>query len=138
MRRFIPYVSAGGTSVQRSSSRGDWRVELSNFLQRYSAPVLMFLYPTRAELKDPALRKGRLDIHGDEATALFNKRIMVVSIADDLRWTSDLYRDPIHPTAAGNETLAQIIASSIKVDDSLSRREGRRGHYRELLRMCLN
>jgi len=121
------YILSPGYVPVPSSGR-DWRIELSNFLEGYSRSVLMFLYPTRAELKNPALRRGRLDIHGDEAIALFKERIAVVSIASDPLWAVDLYRDDIHPTATGNSALARIIANHIKLNEPLTkaRLEGQR------------
>jgi hypothetical protein len=118
MRRYI----LSPAYVQAPSSGRDWRIELSNFFEGYSGQVLMFLYPTRAELEDPALRKTRLDKHGDEAIALLkNKRMTVVSIANDPLWTSGLYRDDIHPTAVGNSALARIIAKYINVEERLTK-----------------
>lgn len=126
MRRYIfsPAGVFSPAAVQMPSSGRDWRIELSNLLEGYSGHVLMFLYPTRDELADPALRKERLDKHGDEAIALGKNNLTVVPIVNDPLWTSNLYRDSIHPTATGNRRLAQIIANSIKVEARLKKPEG--------------
>jgi hypothetical protein len=107
--------------VEMPPSGRNWLVELCELLQSYSGTVLMFLYPTRSEFSEPALRKERLDNHGDKAIALLKKNLAVASIANDPLWTLNLYRDDIHPTATGNATLARIIAKYIEVGERLKK-----------------
>lgn len=104
--------SCGAISAGLKVSKGDWRVELRQFLQ--SEPVMkkkitFFLYPDKEEFSDDELRYQKLESHATELARVGAKKIY--SVGRDLRWSSTLYRDGIHPTERGTKTLAIIINS---------------------------
>jgi hypothetical protein len=92
----------------------EWRAELSWLLQSYSGRVVIALYPTRAEISDEILRARDLDRRATDIDSVASGRVEVLQVARDRRWSNSLYRDEIHPNAAGTKVLAEILSEMIK------------------------
>jgi lysophospholipase L1-like esterase len=74
--------------------------------------VLLVLYPSAQELDDPGL-KPALTIGGDLRSFSAAMGFDFVQVAKDSRWRASYYRDPIHPTAEGDEILAEILKNRL-------------------------
>lgn len=90
---------------------GDWKQEIQA-ITALRKPVVFFLYPDREEAADGDLLARRLEPFGRELKAAGIQR--VVSVGRDPRWRRDFYRDSIHPTVEGTNSLAKIIAAGIQ------------------------
>ncbi|MET3106063.1 lysophospholipase L1-like esterase [Oxalobacteraceae bacterium GrIS 1.18] len=74
---------------------------------------ILLLYPTEQELELSRSGGEWLEERPmlEKLAGIFG--ITVIDVATRLEWTSDMYRDGIHPTVAGNIVLAKIIADGI-------------------------
>lgn len=90
---------------------GDLRDELQKFLAGYGHKVLFVWYADKSQQVDLAQRQvaqaSQLNVL-KEAGA-----VHVITVADDFRWSENLYRDGIHPTSEGNRVLALIIVDAL-------------------------
>lgn len=89
-----------------SSYRAQWEAELAEFFQSYRGRVVWVIYPQKAEMTAPSAAFGPL------LTALLGKAEPVL-MEQGRRWNTSQYKDYIHPTAAGTEVLAGIIAERL-------------------------
>ncbi|MDP8984915.1 MAG: hypothetical protein M3N97_07670 [Pseudomonadota bacterium] len=77
---------------------------------------VIFLYPTRAELLSSQKSVEWLPERAI-LTDMFKKyRVVVIDVAKQREWNASLYRDGVHPTIAGNEVLAKMLASAIEAN----------------------
>lgn len=81
--------------------------------QRRHAGILV-LYPSVDEVD--AARRGEEWLPERAALEAVAQRhgILVVDLTRYPDWTTDVYRDVIHPTAQGNEVLARIVVAALK------------------------
>lgn len=83
----------------------DWRADFAAFAASVDTPITVLLYPSRDPSDDDDLALGiELALLGADS---------VVPVSEDPAWSEAMYRDAIHPTAAGTSELARIIAESI-------------------------
>ena len=76
--------------------------------------VIAFLYPDRPQSQDEALMRDQLEIMAPPLRQAAVKEVHLVG--RDPRWQgrADVYRDGIHPSPAGVEMLAGIIATGLR------------------------
>jgi hypothetical protein len=92
---------------------GDVAAELQAFMAQYAGKTTFVLYPDKTEVADPALEaKG---FAAGEAILKAAGATRVVHVLQDKRWNGELYKDGIHPSAAGNRVLAGIIVDAVVV-----------------------
>ncbi|MQT98592.1 hypothetical protein [Pseudomonas helleri] len=113
---FTKYVHnltpCNGIKPELEVERGDWKQELKDFISNkyvQGKPVTFFLYPKKTEAIDASLSASDLEIYAPYLMQKNNERIQVFSVSRDSLWSSDLYRDEIHPTVEGTKVLASII-----------------------------
>lgn len=115
-RKYVyDWKGCGPAPAETRVPAGDWRPELREFLDSESARgkrVAFFLYPTRDEARDA--QRLRVDLEANTAELRQNGAQEIYSIGRDPRWNSNEYRDEIHPTAAGMQSLAEVMASSLQ------------------------
>lgn len=92
---------------------GNWKPELHQFLsgeQARTKQIIFFLYPNKSEVLGEKSLGVDLEPHAQEIINESSTPVSVYSVGRDARWKSDLYRDSIHPSVAGNRILAEIIS----------------------------
>jgi hypothetical protein len=87
----------------------DWRIGFEWLLENYGGSLTVILYASKREVLD---QKARADLD-KHVTELASNRVLVTKIADDPSWTTDYYRDDIHPNSNGEIVLANILLRSI-------------------------
>ena len=77
-----------------------------------SHKLVIFLYPTRAELED---KEKRLAAFSPVQGVCEERRLMCVDLSIEKAWTVESYKpDGVHPTPAANAILATILADALK------------------------
>lgn len=96
--------------------RLNWQAELHSLLARAEMngkPVYAVLYPDRSEASN--IESGRaFEYRMAQQLAPF-PRVGLISVGRDPRWQENFYRDSIHPTEAGNASLADIVVDSLLI-----------------------
>ncbi|HUP07400.1 MAG TPA: hypothetical protein VMU47_09620, partial [Caldimonas sp.] len=74
----------------------------------------VLLYPTSEDLAQA--RSGREWLHERAWLEGLAQRqaLIVIDLAREPAWQAGLYRDGVHPTAAGNAILADILSASLR------------------------
>lgn len=94
---------------------GQWAPEFKALLSEgvLDANRLAFvLYPTQSETLDSKLRAEAFRARVPQLLAVVGREVPVLHVGDDSRWNAQLYRDGIHPSAAGYRVLAQLLAEA--------------------------
>ena len=91
---------------------GNWHPELLSFLrskEMKDKKISFYMYVGKSEEGDKKLQVSANGIEqfGKELKEVARKP--VYSVARDSRWSIAMYRDEMHPTAEGNQMLANII-----------------------------
>ena len=91
---------------------------IAQFSGHSRSPVagVIFLYPTRAELLSSQKSAEWLPERAILAEVFKKYRLVVIDVAKQREWNASLYRDGVHPTIAGNEVLAKMLASAIQTN----------------------
>ncbi|MEO6387532.1 MAG: hypothetical protein ABIT16_09815 [Croceibacterium sp.] len=117
-RLAFPPIESTASVPSQAATRA-WRTELARFMARYPGKVTFVLYPNKAETK-AGFAPFPVEVGGREVSpaALVVKSSRapsgeVVRLIDDPRWSAAHYRDGIHPDAAGNRVVAQILADHL-------------------------
>lgn len=115
---FTKYVynfnPCNGITPELAVESGDWKQEVKDFIANKDVqgkPVSFFLYPKKTEAIDALLSTSDLEVYAPYLKQENNENIRVFSVARDIRWSSNFYRDEIHPTVEGTKVLASIINS---------------------------
>lgn len=113
IRKYVHnWSSCGALLPEYKVPDGDWHIELLSFMQTHEMQgkrVKFFMYVGKPDVLDKSKQTEPNGIEG------FGKQLKelthqpVYSVARDSRWSAAMYRDEIHPTPAGNQTLANII-----------------------------
>jgi len=114
---FRKYVAPGKTPSIRPElavAPRDWKRDLREFASHTNKPLYIFLYPDQEEESDPEIAAKRLYRYEPEIRGALQNYAKVFRVAESSEWNTSLYRDGIHPTAAGNRVLAQILAKDMK------------------------
>lgn len=90
----------------------DWRPDFQTLSAAFGKPVYVFLYPDQPQILDLQKMQRELIVHTPEIKEAAGGEVRVFNVAR-MEWTIDNYRDGIHPSGAGNATLAAILKSDI-------------------------
>jgi len=90
---------------------GDVELEFKLFALNHTDKIIVFLYPDLAEMNNEELRSLRVieQVEFFSNSGVFN----VFDISADPLWSTQYYRDGIHPTSQGNQVLSKIIARKL-------------------------
>ena len=100
-------------NAKRSVAVRDSAVDFKAVFGNNVKPITIILYPNLEEVDDKALAQRILKPRGQVLKSLDGDVGSVVVVSEDARWSRELYRDAIHPTAAGTALLSRIIAGSL-------------------------
>lgn len=91
--------------------RGNLAQELQAFLTGKAHRVLFVWYADKAEQADAVLRTSKQAAQ----LAMLHRggAKLMLSVAEDARWSAAFYKDSIHPTPQGNRVLADIIRDGL-------------------------
>lgn len=98
---------------------GDWRGELQDLVRKgliRPADTTVILYPTRKEAGDHRLLAQALESRMLELKSALGSKVRFISVGQDPRWTTNFYRDDIHPSVEGYGMLAKIIGAGLARD----------------------
>ena len=90
---------------------GDLQSELKKYLLAMGSKTHFILYPDKPQVTDPSLWKTASKPLRDFLQAAGARHVADLMASGN--WNPSLYRDGIHPTAAGNAELAAFIHSAI-------------------------
>ena len=91
---------------------GDLLAELKDYLQIAGSKTYFILYPDKPELSNQSLwQKNSIPLKAFLQSAGVLK---VTDLTNNSKWNASLYRDGIHPNAAGNAELAAVILNVVK------------------------
>lgn len=96
-----------------SASRGAWRQQFDDLLSYYHGPILIVLYPDQEAVTHP-------DLWADQTKTIKafgagrSDRISFLDVAKLKGWSTDLYRDGIHPNLGGSKLISSAIAEWVK------------------------
>ena len=116
--RFIDFGESelpptGGVTQENLSSFEAMLAQLSTH-SKFAVPGVIFLYPESCRLIIARQGLEWLPERRQIEAIAARHGIMVVDIARDPSWNSSLYRDPTHPTPAGNQVLGRILSEAVR------------------------
>ena len=115
-KKYVLRWPCEGTPAELQLKTQDPLVILRAFIDERASGgrVIAFLYPDRPQSQDEALMRDQLEIMAPPLRQAAVKEVHLVG--RDPRWQgrADVYRDGIHPSPAGVETLAGIIATGLR------------------------
>ncbi|MBH1986186.1 MAG: SGNH/GDSL hydrolase family protein [Burkholderiales bacterium] len=116
-RKYVhDWAPCGSPPQELQVPPGDWRAELRHLVDEgvvRPADTTVVLYPTRKEAGEPTLMAWALESRMVELKAVMGDTVRFISVGRDHRWTTDLYRDDIHPSAQGYAVLAKVIGAGL-------------------------
>lgn len=116
-RKYVhDWAPCGSPPQELQVPPGDWRAELRHLVDEgvvRPADTTVVLYPTRKEAAEPTLMARALESRMVELKAVMGDTVRFISVGRDHRWTTDLYRDDIHPSAQGYAVLAKVIGAGL-------------------------
>jgi hypothetical protein len=77
-------------------------------------PGLIFLYPNMAQLQSARAGKEWLPERQTVELLASKYKLMIVDMAENQQWTPNHYREGTHPTAQGNQIIAQTLADALR------------------------
>ena len=101
-------------NLQHSFRRFDQMLQRLTVQRKDAIRGALVIYPARHQLA--AARQGR-EWMGDRSEYMrlaATHGLVFLDVAASDRWTENLYRDRMHPTAQGNAMLADIVATALR------------------------
>ena len=97
----------------KSEMNGPWEKELLSLSEKLNKKILFVLYPDIKVYPDKNVwEKQTKDIK--EFIGKHKDRFAYIDIAESTQWSTNLYRDGVHPNKDGNLVIAEEIADFIK------------------------
>lgn len=103
-----------GVAAELAVEDGDWKNDVKEFVaSEYvkGKSIDFFLYPKKSEAAKITLAESDLEIYASKLKQKGDENVRVYSVVRDTRWSPKYYRDEIHPSIEGTQTLASIINS---------------------------
>jgi len=97
---------------------GNALAQLRTFLRDFHKPVIVFIYPDKAEFLSPERRHLTLDRYIEPLQQAGVRRAL--SIAQDKRWRAAAYKDVIQLTVEATQVLAAIMQTVMATTPTLS------------------
>ena len=102
-------------SPEFAVENGDLLAETKEFLKAAGSKTHFVIYPDKVEFADRSIWKQKSAPLRDFLTSAGVNTI--TDVTDDEKWNLSLYRDGIHPNAAGNKELAEIIKTVVQLSN---------------------